>query len=166
MRETFTLMGRAVRGAVTVVLIAGIACSDPTEPYPPNGHWSATDTWVGQIVITPNADSLHWPYDAVAIQGFVIKGDSLELAVNFGGGCRDHAFVLLADAVWMESYPVQVGVYLSHNANDDACDALLSRVLRFDLTPLKARYASSYQASSGIIRLNLRQASASPVYSW
>ena len=148
----------------TLLLVLCLACADPTEP--PNGYWSTTDTWVGQIVITPNANSPHWPSDAVTIQSLAIKGDSLELAVSFGGGCRDHTFVLLADAAWMESYPVQVGVRLSHEANDDACDALLSRVLRFDLTPLKAAYTSSYQATTGIIRLNLRGASGSLTYTW
>lgn len=149
-----------------LLLLLCLACSDPTEPYPPNGHWSAIDTWVGRIVITPNADDPRWPSDAVTIQGFAIKGDSLELAVSYGGGCRDHAFVLLADAAWMESYPVQVGVRLSHEANDDACDAMMSRVLRFDLAPLRAAYASSYQAANGIIRLNLRGASGSLTYTW
>ena len=163
MQSTFTLLGRTVPGALIAGLIAS-ACSDATEP--PNGYWSATDTWVGQIVITENAGSPHWPSDAVNIQGFVIKGDSLELAVSFGGGCRDHAFVLLSDAVWLESYPVQVGVTLSHNANGDACDALLSRVLRFDLTPLKAADSSSYQATTGVIKLNLRGASGSVTYTW
>lgn len=164
MRVTLMLLGRSVRCAVIAGLIAGLACSDPTEP--PNGYWSTTDTWAGRIVITPNADSPRWPSDAVTIEGFAIKGDSLELAVIFGGGCRDHAFVLLADAAWMESYPVQVAVRLSHDANDDACDALLSRVLRFDLTPLKAAYASSYQVSTGIIKLNLRGAPGSLTYTW
>src|SRR5687767_105037 len=164
MRTTFTLMGRTVPRALIAGVAAIIACADPTEP--PNGYWSTTDTWVGQIVITPNADSPRWPSDAVTIQGFAFKGDSLELSVSFGGGCREHAFVLLADAAWMESYPVQVAVRLSHDANEDACDALLSRVLRFDLTPLKAAYASSYQVSTGIIKLNLRGASGSLTYTW
>jgi len=147
-----------------LLLLICLACSDPTEP--PNGYWSTSDSWAGQIVITPNADNPHWPSDAVTIEGFTIKGDSLELDVNFGGGCRDHSFVLLADAAWMESYPVQVAVRLSHDANGDACKALLSPVLRFDLTPLKAAYSSSYQASTGIIKLNLRGASGSLTYTW
>ena len=149
-----------------VVLIAAVACSDTSEPAAPNGHWSASNTWAGQVVITPDTDASHWPADQVTIQGFTIRGDSLELAVTFGGGCRDHAFVLLSDAAWMESYPVQVGVKLAHDANGDNCKALLSRVLRFDLSPLKAAYSASYQATSGIMKLNIRGTSASPVYTW
>jgi hypothetical protein len=143
-----------------------VACADPTAPSVPNGFWSVGDTWAGQIFITPDADAAKWPADPVTIRSAEVKGDSLELTVSFGGGCRDHAFVLLADAAWMESYPVQVGVRLAHDARGDSCKALLSRVLRFDLSPLKAAYAASYQAASGIIRLNVRDASASVTYSW
>src|SRR5688572_2332761 len=151
---------------VVILLVAALACSKATEPAIPNGHWSASNTWAGQVVITPNTDAPHWPSDQVTIQGFTIRGDSLELAVTFGGGCRDHAFTLLSDAAWMESYPVQVGVKLAHDANGDNCKALLSRVLRFDLSPLKAAYSASYQATSGIMKLNIRGTSASPVYTW
>lgn len=155
-----------MRRRLAVLLIATVACSDTTEPDAPNGYWSAADTWVGQVVITPNTDAARWPSDQVTIQGFTIRGDSLELAVTFGGGCRNHQFILLSDAAWMESYPVQVAVRLAHNANGDNCEALLSRVLRFDLSPLKAAYAASYQATTGIMKLNIRGTTASPVYSW
>jgi hypothetical protein len=119
------------------------ACSSPRGPLP-NGFWSINDTWSGQIVITPDADAPQWPSDPVTIHAVEVKGDSLELTVSYGGGCGDHSFMLLADAAWMESYPVQTGVRLAHDAKGDACEALLTRVLRFDLSPLKAAYAASY----------------------
>lgn len=155
-----------MRRNLAALFVVAIACSDTTEPDVPNGYWSANDTWASQIVITPNADASYWPKDPVTIQEVTIRGDSLELAVTFGGGCRDHAFILLSDAAWMESYPVQVGVKLAHDANGDHCKALLSRVLRFDLSPLKAAYTASYQATNGIMKLNIRGTSGSPVYSW
>ena len=151
---------------LVALLVFAVACSDTTEPNLPNGYWSASNTWAGQVIITPNTDASHWPSDQVTIQGFTIRGDSLELAVTFGGGCRDHQFLLLSDAAWMESYPVQVAVKLAHDANGDNCKALLSRVLRFDLSPLKAAYAASYQSATGVMKLNIRGTTASPVYSW
>jgi hypothetical protein len=148
------------------VMAAAIACSESTEPQLPNGFWSINDTWSGQIVITPDADAPQWPSDPVTIHAVEVKGDSLELTVSYGGGCRDHSFMLLADAAWMESYPVQTGVRLAHDAKGDACEALLTRVLRFDLSPLKAAYVASYRTASGIIRLNVRGAPSNPTYSW
>lgn len=49
----------------SVVMAASIACSDSTEPTPPNGFWSANDVWSGQIFITPDADAPRWPSDPV-----------------------------------------------------------------------------------------------------
>jgi hypothetical protein len=141
------------------------ACRETTDPVAPNGSWSVNNTWGGQVIITEDTDGRQWPADPVTISNAVVRGDSLELSVSFGGGCREHTFLLLSDAAWMESYPVQVGVKLSHDSKGDNCKALLSRVLRFDLSPLKSAYQASYQTTTGIIRLNIRGTS-SVTYSW
>ena len=146
--------------------IAGLAlaCGDTTDPDPPKG--SVGDATSLDVVITENSNGPQWPADPVTIQSAVVKGDSLELSVSFGGGCRDHEFVLLSDAAWMESYPVQVGVRLAHDANGDNCKALLSRLLRFNLGPLRSAYQNSYQSSTGIIRLRIAGLGSSPLYAW
>ena len=150
------------------ITLAGLAlaCADPTEPNTPNGSWSSDNTWTGQIVITVNPDSPRLPADPVTIYATEVRGDSLDLNVTFGGGCNEHTFTLLSAAAWMESYPVQVSVRLSHDAHGDACDALLTRVLRFDLSPLKAAYANAYNTTAGIVRLNIAGSSTSPTYAW
>jgi hypothetical protein len=117
------------------------------------------------VVIVEDPDDPKWPDYPVTIHSSAIVGDSLELTVSFGGGCRDHTFALLANGAWMESNPVQTGVRLAHDGSGDPCDALLSRTLRFDLSPLKTAYANSYQTATGIIRLNV-QGSSSVTYSW
>jgi hypothetical protein len=148
-----------------VAFIASACNRTATEPGAPNGYWSLSSTWEGQVVITENADGSQWPSDPVTILSAVVKGDTLELWANYGGGCRAQSFLLLSDAAWMESYPVQVGVRLARDAQGDNCKALLSRMLRFDLAPLKAAYNEAYQTSTGIIRLNIRGFS-SVTYSW
>lgn len=155
------------RGGIAALMAGLVAhgCSNTVEPGRLNGYWSLTQTWAGQVVITANTDDSQWPADPVTIHNVTVRGDSLELDVGFRGGCRDHAFLLLSDAAWMESHPVQVGVRLSHDSRDDHCDALVSRLLRFDLTPLKLAYNAAYQTSTGIIRLNVRN-STSVTYSW
>ncbi len=150
----------------TPLLFLALACADPTVPDLPNGYWSANDTWSGRVIITTNTADPRWPADPFDIQGAEVKGDSLELTVSYGGGCREHTFLLLADAAWMESYPVQTAVRLSHEANDDLCKAYLTRVLRFDLSPLRSAYMNSYQTTSGIIRLRIAGATSSPTYAW
>ena len=149
------------------LILSFVACADGTEPATPDSSiWSFPDTKTGQVIITPDATDPKWPTDPVTIDAVRIEGDSLVLNVAFGGGCRPHTFFLLGDAVWMESYPVQTGLRLAHEDNNDNCKALVSRVLRFDLSPLKDTYRDSYQASTGIIRLRIQGSTASPTYKW
>ena len=157
---------RLIRTCIATLALAALACNDTTtEPGIPNGYWSLSSIWEGQVVITENADGQQWPSDPVTIKSATVKGDTLELWANYGGGCRAQSFLLLSDAAWMESYPVQVGVRLARDAQGDNCRALLSRMLRFDLSPLKVAYNEAYQTTTGILRLNIRGFS-SVTYTW
>jgi hypothetical protein len=93
-----------------------------------------------------------------------IDGDSIRVAVSFGGGCRGHAVQLISETTWMESYPVQVNARLAHNSNADPCDALIGGSLHFDLSPLRERFRQSYNSTSGRIQLRLAGAASVPVY--
>jgi hypothetical protein len=143
-------------------LTAIASCSNATDPA---GGWTDGDTWAGQLVVTQHIDGPRWPSDPVSIISAEVRGDSLELGVQFGGGCRDHEFGLITNGVFAESYPVQTWVKLAHDANGDMCKALLSRVLRFDLSPLKALYNSSYQTGTGIMVIHITSG-VSVTYSW
>ena len=151
---------RRLLALFTVAAVA--ACSDANAP---NGDWTPDDTWAGQVVVTQDIDGPRWPNDAVTINAAEIRGDSLELSVQFGGGCRDHEFGLVTNGVFAESYPVQTWVKLAHDANGDMCKALLSRVLKFDLSPLKALFNSGYQTGSGIMVIHVAPG-VSVTYSW
>ena len=154
-----------MRKAVLLLAFA-LACADPSEPATVPSIFSEPDTRTGQVIITENTNDPRWPADPVTISAAEVKGDSLWMTVSFGGGCRGHSFLLLSDGAWMESYPVQLGVRLAHEDNNDNCKALLSRLLKFDLTPLKVAYANSYGAAPGIIRINVRGSGASVLYKW
>ena len=150
-----------------VLILNLLACADRSEPTTvPNTIFSETDTRIGQVIITEDADDSRWPSDPVNINAAEVKGDSLWMTVSFGGGCRGHSFLLLADGAWMESYPVQTGVRLSHEDNNDTCKALVTRLLKWDLVPLKEAYARAYGPTPGIIRINLRGSGSSVLYKW
>jgi hypothetical protein len=100
------------------------------------------------------------PSDRASIAGASLQGDVLVLDVRFGGGCADHAFDLYAQTAFMESEPVQTRLALAHQANGDACRALLSRELRFDLAPLRDAYRRAY-GPAGRIVLHVQEPGAS-----
>ena len=70
-------------------------------------------------------------------KSYELDKDMLKLFVQYSGGCEDHEFLLIGPNGFLESMPVQINVLLSHNANNDLCEAYLSEELMFDLKPLK-----------------------------
>ena len=84
-----------------------------------------------------------------------IEGDTLYVSVGYGGGCEEHEFTLCwPEQSFMESAPVQVGLEVFHNANNDTCEAYLSETLEFDLVPLREAYEESY-GGGGTILVNV-----------
>ncbi len=102
--------------------------------------------------------------DAYRIDSARVKQDSLILQVQHGGGCAVHFFALyMAPDAFMESFPPQANLYLHHNANGDACKALITQRLAISLEPLLQQYErfyggreevalNLYEFSEGIVR--------------
>jgi hypothetical protein len=76
--------------------------------------------------------------DPYTLQSASIKGDMMTLVVTYGGGCKEHSFVLFADPRIMKSMPPQQNILLHHFANEDHCRALITDTLRYDLSPLRS----------------------------
>ena len=94
--------------------------------------------------------------DEAKIGSAIISSDVLTLFVQYGGGCKPHDLKLFGSRRFLESYPVQANVFLSHNANGDACKALISDSLRFSLQRLKETY-QMYYGGRGTILLRLHE---------
>ena len=96
------------------------------------------------VIITnqpPNAIQLD-PFDLEDIE---IVGDSITLNITYSGGCEEHCFSLyMTPAAFLESYPVQANLYLRHNSNGDACEALVNESVSFNLRPIAELYKTAY----------------------
>lgn len=92
--------------------------------------------------------------DPITINKVTLDGDLLKIKVSYSGGCKEHIFTLISSG-FMESYPVQVNLVLSHNANNDSCEAWLTEELSYDLSPLKQAYQQGYLEDSAIIIMHL-----------
>ncbi len=73
-----------------------------------------------------------------------LDGDLLTIEVSFSGGLKTHDFVLIGAGEFMESYPIQTQLVLSHDSNGDLGEALITKELIFDLKPLKEAFFSIY----------------------
>tara|TARA_R110002072_G_scaffold302668_1_gene487149 strand:- start:2760 stop:3260 length:501 start_codon:yes stop_codon:yes gene_type:complete len=71
--------------------------------------------------------------DAFDIQDVTIKGNTLLLTITYSGGCADHKFEFIGSSVIMKSLPPIRSVRLIHDAADDACESLVTRIIEVDL---------------------------------
>jgi hypothetical protein len=90
-----------------------------------------------------------------------VLGDTLAIQISYTGGCRSHEFQLIDTGIATRSIPPQHLLSLVHVLSDDPCEALLTRILFFDLLPLKNKYDDL-----GSVALRIEGLDGMPLYSW
>jgi hypothetical protein len=106
-----------------------------------------------RVILSNGFDSSSVIMDSYTVNYAEFDSDTLNIEVTYGGGCKEHQFLLIAWNYFLESYPVRANLLLSHNANGDACEALITSKLSFDMTPLKQEYSKLYRGENGSIIL-------------
>lgn len=101
--------------------------------------------------------------DPLWIRSAGVVNQVLELDLEYSGGCHDdhEVTVTMAPDVFAESFPVQADLHIRHNANGDACEAILRKIWRFDLAPVTRRHQAFYDGDDPII-LRLRTSPDDP----
>lgn len=127
------------------------ACSQHNGLPPTEPSLGAVSTAAPRAVLVSDFSS--WPTDPLDFLEVGFTGDTLVATVSYGGGCREHEFALVIADLFRESHPVQTSGLLSHDARGDLCRALITRTLRFDLSPLRDAYHGAYGANSRTIVL-------------
>ena len=74
--------------------------------------------------------------DSYTIDTAFIYGDFLKINISYGGGCEDHIFNLVHEFIFCGTPPIHVPLYLTHNSNNDNCEAALVQELCFDISNL------------------------------
>ena len=120
-----------------------IGCTDPTAVnYDPDAT-SIPGSDVGHCIydsscmtLIQNVDINDYLMDSYSIDTAFIYGDFLKINVSYGGGCEDHIFNLVHEFLFCGTPPVHVLLYLTHNSNNDNCEAILVQELCFDISNL------------------------------
>ena len=142
---------------LSAVMALAIGCSrkdsSPTDAVAaqPDDGTAAARTPLRAVAFGPEPQQI----DEFVMEAAAIAADTLTAKVSYGGGCKDHEFVLTAGEEFLESDPVQLLLTLTHDANGDACEAWLTEDLRFDLTGIRERYRTFYKQDSGVVVLRL-----------
>jgi hypothetical protein len=137
---------RVLRFPFLVAAVSLLACQSPTSDDPPVSGQPRP------VVASPTGQR----FDAAIIDSARVTQDVLQVFVQYGGGCRTHQFALISSGIFLESYPVRLGLRLAHDAQGDPCRAIKASVERFDLRPVRQAYQASY-GQGGPIILELRE---------
>ena len=109
------------------------SCSDETEE-----------------LIESNCIEIQAPiYEQIPLDDFYIinsalitQENELRLNISYSGGCNEHDFTLVQDPLFCGTPPILITIKLNHNANNDLCNAWLTKDLCFDINTLYASYSS------------------------
>ena len=146
-------MRNAARVYMPLIAVGLLSCAQTTDPLHPT---LPLGVQVIELAIHDGIGNVPFARDDLTIvRARVVAAHTLEIEVRYGGGCHDHAFVLLASSGFLESNPVQAVLALAHDAKGDACGAIITKTLHVDLTQLRELWQEQYQQGSGVIDLPL-----------
>lgn len=123
-----------IRGKLLWMILAFFCFSCQNDPL--SSDQASLDYNSPSIVMVDNpiADSII--YDPATIDKTWIRGDMMQMVIQYRGGCQVHDFSLYGSSLFMKSNPPQANIYLSHRAYDDVCPDIFRKNLIFHLTPL------------------------------
>ena len=98
--------------------------------------------YVEELTCAPYVDLYFDNYDSLArdpvfIHEAFVDGDCLQIKLSYSGGCQEHTLDLARMHPWESGSSTVPTFEIRHNANGDLCEALYTKELRYDLTPLK-----------------------------
>jgi len=86
------------------------------------------------IIISPGPYPFPYWADDFHINSAWIEDDCINLSVTYSGGCETHLFRLVKAFNTFDTPPLTRTFKLDHQGFDDACDALITETISFNLT--------------------------------
>jgi hypothetical protein len=95
-----------------------------------------------QVIVDSNlaAYAYNQQQEDVSFTGGRVIGDTLELILEYAGGCGEHSFGLFTSGAFLHSNPPQAEFCLLHDTGGDIGKGNVRRIQCFDLIPLKEYY--------------------------
>lgn len=119
-----------------------------------DGEWACTDEACPPA--TPVVCSPDDPLDPLFVtEVSVIDGAYLYIDVEYSGGCAEHIVGTCWDEQFQESDPVQIDLFVTHESNDDPCEAIESQTAVVDLEPIRTEYLDTYGGPGGTVIINV-----------
>ncbi len=74
-------------------------------------------------ILTEEINQSDWPNDPFIIDTAYVINHNLFVNIHYSGGCKEHIFKLVLSTAIAKSNPPQTTALLSHNGNNDFCEA-------------------------------------------
>jgi hypothetical protein len=103
-------------------------------------------------------------HDILTVNNVFCDKDTITLNITYSGGCKKHGINLYAYKTIEKSNPAKITVLLSHDNNDDSCEALITRKIKFNLKQLKEYLKENYDIQDKVV-LRLFDPTGNPLYS-
>ncbi|MEJ2616005.1 MAG: NigD-like C-terminal domain-containing protein [Ignavibacteriaceae bacterium] len=95
------------------------------------------------IIITDNVN-VKLKNDYLKVLEQYVSGDYLILKVQYSGGCKEHEIKVYTTGAILKTNPPQAELFISHNADNDSCEALITKELKINLIELKIFYKTNF----------------------
>jgi hypothetical protein len=91
------------------------------------------------------------PADPIEITGAAVSNDTLSLTVRYIGGCVAHGFGFVVSTNFTIANPVEASSLLTHSAAGESCQVPVGGTVRFDVTPVRDHYRTTFGVLAGEI---------------
>lgn len=103
------------------------------------------------VQLVDDKNSLNVNKDALTLHDVSINKDRIFLSLGYAGGCAEHNIDLFALKSIEKSKPAKVELYLSHNANNDNCEAYITSDFVFSLVELKNYLITTHSINDKVL---------------
>ena len=77
-----------------------------------------------------------YPNDYILINSVSVQEQELNLNVSHSGGCEEHEYQLIQDPLFCGTAPIYIAIHISHNNNNDLCEAWITKDICFNISPI------------------------------
>jgi hypothetical protein len=137
-------MTKIISFVCALLLLQLLSCGEKSSITDPG------DLLSDMVIIADNLN-VKLKSDYLKVLEQYISGDYLILKVQYSGGCKEHEIKVYTTGALIKTNPPQAEFFISHNANNDGCEALITKELKINLIELRNFYKTNFNIIQRIL---------------
>jgi hypothetical protein len=120
------------------------------------------DFLIDKVIITDNVN-VKLKNDYLKVLEQYVSGDYLILKVQYSGGCKEHEIKIFTTGALLKTNPPMAELFIYHDANNDSCEALITKELKINLIELRNFYKTNFNRIQIILLRIFEPGATNPV---